>query len=118
MSSERQGFYSELGGEPLELGGWDALEHLAEDQKARQFAEQLEHASMYRQAFSTPAGKYVLQDLFTMFARQRVVQPGDDTHSPGIRQGQADIVHRILAMIEFANTGGGRPTGPGATTEE
>jgi hypothetical protein len=29
----------------------------------------------------------------------------------GIRQGQQDVVRRILSMIEFANTGGGRITG-------
>lgn len=104
-------FKVDLEGGEAELGGWASLEHLFEDQKARQFDQQLEHASMYRQVFSSPAGKYVLEDMMQLFLRQRIVRPGDDAYAIGIRQGQADCVSRILAMIEFANSGGGRPTG-------
>lgn len=100
-----------LEGGDLELGGWQGLEHLFGDQAARQLQEQVEHASMYRQLFSSPAGRYVLNDLVRMFLRQRIVRPDDTQFAAGIRQGQADIVQRIFAMIEFANTGGGRPTG-------
>lgn len=106
------------GGSPLEVGGWDSLEHLASDQRERTLALQLDDATLYRQAFSTNAGRYVLEDLIRQFLVQRIVQPGDDYFAAGIRQGQADIVQRILQRIEFANTGGGRPTGAGATTEE
>ncbi len=95
-------------GEPLT--GWDAINSDAADELAeREFAEQLDHATLYRQAFTTPAGVYVLEDLIRMFARQRIVRPSDDQFTVGIRQGQADVVHRILFLIEFANRGGRVP---------
>ena len=118
MSGRPAGFRVELPGSPLELEGWASLEHLGEDQAARELQAQVDHATMYRLAFSSNAGRYVLQDLMQLFLLTRIVRPGDDQFSAGIRQGQADVVQRILAMIEFANTGGGRPTGPGATTQE
>ena len=94
-----------------DMVGWAGLDHLMEDQRAKMFQDQLDHASMYRQVFSTPNGRAVLEDMRQLFLRQRIVRPGDDAFAVGIRQGQADVVARILAMIEFANTGGGRPTG-------
>ena len=82
--------------------------------------EQVDYASMYRRCFSTPAGRFVLKDLTDQFFRQRIVHAEDEPGSlkPGIRQGQADVVTRIFYMIEFANTGGGKPTGSGVNTEE
>lgn len=113
------GFGPELAGSELELGGWDAVEEAFNNKdKARTFSAQLEHASLYRQCFQTEAGRRVLEDLFETFLRQRIVRPGDDAHTPGIRQGQADVVMRILAMIDFANRGGGQPTGAGVQPEE
>lgn len=110
-------FSVDLGdGDPLELGGWASLEHLSKEVQDRVLADQIDHASMYRQCFATPAGRYVLHDLMVMYLQQRIVRPGDPEHAPGIRQGGADVVQRILAMIEFANTGG-RPTGPGAAAK-
>lgn len=111
MSKPSAPFAVKLEGGDLELGGWAALEHTMDDQAGRVLEEQVAHASMYRQVFSSPAGRYVLDDLMTMFLRQRVAKPGEDLLTVGIRQGQWDAVARILAMIEFANTGGGRPTG-------
>jgi hypothetical protein len=109
------GFTVPLEGGVLELGGWGSIDGLVEDQRERTLQAQLEHASMYRQVFSSPNGRAVLEDLLQMYLRQRIVRPGDDQFAVGIRQGQADVVQRILAMIEFANTGGGRPTGQPST---
>ena len=120
MNAKTPGFMVELGSgqEPLELGGWSGIEGLIDDQKAKAFQAQLDHASLYRQTFATTAGRYVLEDLMQQFLRQRIVRPDDTQFAAGIRQGQADAVQRILAMIEFANQGGGIPTGPGATITE
>ena len=112
-------FQVELGGgqAPLEVDGWAALDGMfdaAAKQSEAHFKEHLELATTYRIACATPAGRAMLQDLIRMFFMQRVVKPGDDAHSPGIRQGQQDVVRRILSMIEFANTGGGRQTGVGS----
>lgn len=112
-------FQVELGGgqKPIEIEGWAALDGMYEaaaKQSEAHFTEHLELASLYRVACATPAGRLVLTDLIRMFYMQRVVRPGDDQFSAGIRQGQQDVVRRILSMIEFANTGGGRPTGQGA----
>lgn len=96
---------------PLELGGWDAIEGLTSDGKAESFQQQLDHASLYRQAFASTAGRYVLNDLVQTFMRQRIVRPDDSQFAVGIRQGQADVVARLLHLIEFANTGGGKLTG-------
>ncbi len=118
--SDTPGFSVDLGtGEDLEVGGWDALEGLAPDQKDREWQAQVDHASMYRQAFSSPAGRYVLDDMIQMFFKQDIVRGEDPPGSllPGIRQGQAHVVKRIFHMIEFANTGGGKPTGTGAPEE-
>ena len=109
------------GGDPLKVEGWDALDSIgAEEQSKRQFQDELDHCTMYRQCFSSEAGRYVLNDLINMFFKQRVVQPADPpgSPSPGIRQGQVDVVIRIFRMIEFANTGGGKLTGSGADPEE
>lgn len=109
-------FRQELGnGRALDLGqGWAGIDNLTEQAQQlqeAQFQQMLELASRYRQTFSTDAGASVLQDLAAMFLFQRIVQPGDSEHAPGIRQGQADVLRRILSMVEFANTGGGRVTG-------
>lgn len=117
MSAPRlPGFGPELAGQVLELTGWDAVDDLFSGaDKARTFELQLEHASLYRQCFQTDAGRRVLEDLFELFLRRRIAVPGDPPLTVGIRQGQADVVMRILAMIDFANRGGGLPTGPGAS---
>lgn len=112
-------FQVELGGgqKPLEVEGWAALDGMFEAAAAQSdahFREHLELASLYRVAFATPAGRQILQDLIRMFFMQRIVRPGDDQFTAGIRQGQQDVVRRILSMVEFANSGGGRQTGPGA----
>jgi hypothetical protein len=108
-------FQTELaGGKTVAAEGWAAIDGLydaAAKLSETQFAEQLEIASMYRQACATPAGATMLADLMRAFLLQRVVRPGDDQFAVGIRQGQQDVVRRILSMIEFANTGGGRITG-------
>lgn len=112
-------FQVELGGgqKPLEVEGWAALDGMYEaaaQQSQAHFQQHLDLASIYRQACATPSGRLMLEDLVRMFLMQRIVRPGDDAHAPGIRQGQQDVVRRILSMIEFANSGGGRQTGPGA----
>lgn len=112
-------FQIELGGgqRPLDVEGWAALDGMfeaASKQSEEHFKAHLELASTYRVAFATPAGRAVLADLVQIFLMQRIVRPGDDAHSPGIRQGGQDVVRRIVSMIEFANSGGGRQTGPGA----
>ena len=108
------------GGDPLELEGWPAIDSLGEDQKARTLKDELEQASMYRQCFSTDAGRFVLTDLMELFFKQDIVRYDDPPGSlrPGLRQGQASMVKRIFYMIEFANTGGGKLTGSGVSPEE
>ena len=114
------GYEIHVGGVPIKIGGWREIDGLAEDQKSRTLQDQLDTATMYRQCFSSDAGRYVLNDLINMFFKQRVVQPADQPGSPsaGIRQGQVDVVIRIFRMIEFANTGGGKITGSGVVPEE
>ena len=112
-------FQVELGGgaKPLEVEGWAALDGMydnAAKQSAEHFQAHLDLASIYRQACATPSGRAMLEDLIRTFFVQRVVRPGDDAFAAGIRQGQVDVVRRMFSMIEFANTGGGRPTGAGA----
>lgn len=109
-----------IGGEPVELKGWAAIDSLAEDQKARTLKDQLDAASLYRQCFSSDAGRFVLTDLMEQFLKQDIIRADDAPGSPlpGIRQGQAHIVKRIFYMIEFANTGGGKLTGSGVIREE
>lgn len=111
--ADAPGFKFDVGdGKPLELGGWDSINGIDDaEQRERQFQEVLDHATMYRQAFSTPAGRYVLQDLMEGYLKQRIVNPDQTERHDAIRQGNADVVQRILYLIEFANTGGGRPTG-------
>lgn len=116
-----EGFHAYRDGR-LNLSGWDAVDATAirdavEQMTEEQFAQALELASLYRQCFATEAGRRVLEDLSRMFLMQRVVRPDDTQFAAGIRQGQVDVVARCLAMIEFANTGGGQPTGAGANQE-
>lgn len=122
MTEKGPAFSIELGGdEPLEVHGWDAINGLLDDaQKGRTLQEQVDHASMYRQLFSSQAGRYVLNDLIECFFKQDIVDSDDPPGSfmPGIRQGQAHVVKRIFYMIDFANTGGGKPTGAGVQKEE
>ncbi len=122
MSEQAPGFTVDVGsGDPLEVGGWAEIDGIVDPKQAdRTRKEQVDHASMYRQCFSSPAGRYVLNDLIECFFKQDIVVGEDPPGSlnPGIRQGQAHMVKRIFFMIEFANTGGGKPTGPGAQTED
>lgn len=113
-------FSVDVGGEEIPVSGWDAIEMNADKQAERTFQQELEHASMYRQCFSSNAGKYVLKDLIEVFFKDDIVKATDapGSFAPGIRQGQATVVKRIFKMIEFANTGGGKPTGTGVPTEE
>lgn len=67
----------------------------------------LEICRAYQSVFATAQGQYVLKDLVeTFLIRPRIAEPGDDLIQVGIRQGQADIVRRILNFIEVARTGG------------
>ncbi len=122
MSENEPGFRVDLGtGEDLDVSGWDAIDGLVDEtQAARSHQAQVDHASLYRQCFSSGPGRYVLEDLINIFFKQDVVVATDEPGSlaPGIRQGQAHVVKRIFHMIEFANTGGGKPTGSGAQSEE
>jgi len=109
-------FRQELGnGRALELGeGWAAIENLTEQAQQlqeAQFQQRLDLASAYRETFSTDAGARVLKDLATMFLFQRTHQAADEGVLPAVRAGQQDVLRRVLAMVEFANTGGGRITG-------
>jgi hypothetical protein len=101
--------------EPLEQAeGWAAIDGMAtaaREANQKQFEQHLDMASNYRQALASPAGAAMLQDLCRMFLFQDIVKPGDPEHAAGIRQGQQHVVRRMLAMIDFANTGGGRITG-------
>jgi len=106
-------FKFDLGAGTLEVGGWDEIDGIADhEQRARQHQDMVDHCSMYRQAFSTPAGRYVLEDMIDGYLRQRIVNPDQTERHDAIRQGNADVVKRILYLIEFANKGGGRPSSP------
>ena len=106
--------------DPLQVGGWDQLEELGDDQAAQIFQGELDTASMYRATFASPNGRAVLNDLLEIFFKPDIIRADDPPGSfaPGIRQGQARVVKRILFMIEFANTGGGKLTGGGITPPE
>lgn len=100
------------------LGGWKGLESdAAEKLSEQEFTQQLDHATIFRQVFESPNGQYVLKSLIFKYLRNRIVQPGDDNFAAGIRQGHADVVQDLLFLIEFANTGGGRPTGAAESEE-
>lgn len=105
------------GGREIPLEGWDALDGLLDEQISRQLQENVDHASMYRAAFSTGAGAYVLKDMMGVHMRKMIVTPGATQFEAGIRQGEANAVMRILALIEFANRGG-KLTGAGAPSQE
>lgn len=103
-----------------QASGWAGIDDIfqaAEATNAEQFAAMLELASSYRQAFTGEAGRRALEDLTDQFLFARVARPGDDLLSIGIRQGAQDVLRRILAMIDFANTGGGRVTGQPSNQE-
>ena len=118
--SNTPGFSVDLGSEKLDVTGWDEIDGIAKDNRGKILQDQVDHATLYRQCFSSSAGRYVLDDLIQQFFKQDIILESDPPGSlaPGIRQGQASIVKRILYMIEFANTGGGKPTGSGVPTEE
>ncbi len=115
------GFTIDVGaGDPLKVEGWAEIEGLANNSRSRALQDQVDHASMYRQCFASNAGRYVLDDFLHAFLMADVIKETDQPGSlmPGVRQGRAEVVKHILYMIEFANTGGGKPTGTGVQTEE
>ena len=115
------GFNIDLGaGDPLKVTGWEEIDGLVDDTRSKVLQDQVDHASLYRQCFATSAGRYVLEDFLHSFLMADVIKEGDEPGSlmPGVRQGQANVVKHILYMIEFANTGGGKPTGSGVQIEE
>jgi len=88
--------------------GWAALElaSLDEiDQAVRQ--QKLLIAGHFQSTFcNSEQGKFVLDTLVRDYLLPRIANPGDDAVTIGIRQGQADVVRQILALIELARTGG------------
>ena len=98
----------------VELEGWAGLEADALDEITRRALQaDVDHASMYRRAFSSHEGAYVLRDMMGVHMLGPVVTAESTQFQAGIRQGEANAVRRILALIEFANTGG-KLTGTGA----
>ena len=89
--------------------GWDALDLAHMDKwDAAQKQQALDVAGHYLSVFtSTEQGRWILRDLVSQYlVAERVANPGDDDVTIGIRQGHQDVVRKILAMIEFARTGG------------
>lgn len=107
------GLRFDMGDSVLEVAGWDQLDGLDDATRAKMLQANVDHASMYRMAFATDAGKRVLDDLAAQYLKTRIARPGDDMLAVGIRQGQADVVMRILYMIEFAIRGGAPRTDGG-----
>ena len=82
--------------EDLEPTNWKALTPEQEKQA-------MEVASLFRQTFTTEAGKKVLEILDNQCLRRPVVTPDSTQFQAGIREGQNDIVRQIHAQIELAN---------------
>ncbi len=91
--------------------GWEALDLAQADQfKGAELQQALLVAGHYQSTFcNSEQGRFVLKELVRDFMLPRVANPGDDAVTIGIRQGQADVVRRILAYIEFSQTGGSPP---------
>lgn len=87
--------------ESLELGDAGGMDPEARDRA-------LEICRMYQAVFDTSEqGRAVLRDLVEIYlVSTRVVQPGDDMFTAGIRQGGQDVVRRILHFIALARSGG------------
>lgn len=114
MSAKSPVSFDVGGGDPLVAEGWASLDtDAAEALKEKEFQERLDQATMYRLAYTTEAGRFVLQEMINAYLVTRIVDPAQqNARADGIRQGGQDVVIRILQMIEFANTGGGRPPNP------
>lgn len=88
------------GWEALDFGDLDALD---DDQRA----QLIEVADVYRACFETDAGQRVLEWMIDDYiVMQRVVDPESSGKADGIRQGQQDVVRKILSLIAIAHSGG------------
>lgn len=71
-------------------------------------AAALRFASLYQGAFSTGAGRQLLEFWSTMI-RQRKIPPSASLGELAYANGVREFVEGIHAQIEFAKTGGGTP---------
>lgn len=60
----------------------------------------IEHTAMIKTVFGTQAGKKYLEYLRHTFVERSIARSGDGLLEIGIRQGEADIVRKIIAEIE------------------
>lgn len=62
-------------------------------------------AEIYLACFNTPAGRAVLADLYRTFVNVSRVVPGEPEGSGFYREGGAQVVHHIAAMVETGAQG-------------
>ncbi len=95
----------------FEATGWADLDlstdaELTPEQR-EQRQRQLEVCDHYRATFEgDEQGRFVLRDLMQTFMVPHVAEPGDDMLAVGIRQGEQNVVRRILHFMYLSRTGG------------
>jgi hypothetical protein len=62
-------------------------------------------AGIYLACFNTPAGRAVLQDLYTRYVNVSRVVPGEPDGSGFYREGAAQVVFLIASQVEAAAEG-------------
>lgn len=87
------------------LEGWETLEidsDKIQEIKDAQEVEGREMASLFRQAFTSDAGKLVLDIMIKQTLLKPTVTPAATQFEAGIKEGRCDFVRQILINIELA----------------
>ena len=54
---------------------------------------------MFKDTFSEPVGQKCLKHLEEVFVDRNIARPGDDLLTIGIRQGEAQVIRKIIAEV-------------------
>jgi len=65
------------------------------------FNDKVEQAHAYRDTFSTPPGRKVLQELEQIYGRRRSYTEGDP-YATAAKEGERAVYLRILGLLELA----------------
>ena len=58
-----------------------------------------EITSMFKAVFETPHGRECLKHLKHTFIDRAIARPSDDLLTIGIRQGEADVIRKIIKEV-------------------
>lgn len=84
----------------ITASGWDKFDVVEQGTKED---KHLEFAHKVAKIFGTTEGKEVLDAMVNKYLVRKIVSPHDTQFGAGEKQGEANVIHQILAQIELSD---------------